>query len=64
MSSKRLEGKVVIIMGAARRIGRATAIAFARERANAVGFDIAGAISNTFEVVPAIVGNRMKPEGS
>lgn len=53
MSSKRLENKVAIITGAARGIGRATAVAFAREGAAVVGVDITGAVSKTLEVEPA-----------
>lgn len=53
MSSKRLEGKIAFITGAARGIGRATSIAFAREGAAVVGIDIAGPVSTTLEVEPA-----------
>jgi NAD(P)-dependent dehydrogenase (short-subunit alcohol dehydrogenase family) len=41
------------VTGAARGIGRATAIAFAREGATVVGIDIAGPVSKTLEVKPA-----------
>ncbi|HVX78379.1 MAG TPA: SDR family NAD(P)-dependent oxidoreductase [Bradyrhizobium sp.] len=51
--SKRLEGKVAIITGAARGIGRAAAVAFAREGAAVMGIDIAGPVSTTLEVEPA-----------
>jgi NAD(P)-dependent dehydrogenase (short-subunit alcohol dehydrogenase family) len=53
MSSQRLKSKVAIITGAARGIGRATAVAFAREGATVVGIDIAGPVSSTLEVEPA-----------
>jgi NAD(P)-dependent dehydrogenase (short-subunit alcohol dehydrogenase family) len=51
--SGRLAGKAAIITGAARGIGRATAVAFAREGADVMGIDIAGPVSSTLEVVPA-----------
>jgi SDR family mycofactocin-dependent oxidoreductase len=49
----RLRGKAAIITGAARGIGRATAVAFAREGADVMGIDIAGPVSSTLEVVQA-----------
>lgn len=51
--SRRLSGKAAIVTGAARRIGRAAAVAFAREGAAVMGIDIAGPVSPTLEVVPA-----------
>jgi SDR family mycofactocin-dependent oxidoreductase len=51
--SGRLAGKTAIITGAARGIGRATAVAFAREGADVMGIDIAGPVSSTLDVEPA-----------
>ncbi len=62
MSSKRLKNKVAIITGAARGIGRATALAFAREGAAVVGVDITGPVSKTFEVEPA-TSNELNETG-
>lgn len=53
MSLKKLEQKVAIVTGAARGLGRATAVAFSREGATVIGIDIAGPVSPTVEVVPA-----------
>lgn len=49
----RLAGKVAIITGAARGIGRAAAVAMAREGADVAGLDIAGPVSETLDVEPA-----------
>jgi NAD(P)-dependent dehydrogenase (short-subunit alcohol dehydrogenase family) len=51
-NSGRLQGKAAIVTGAARGIGRATAVAFAREGADVMGIDVAGPVSTTLDVVP------------
>ena len=52
--SGRLAGKAAIVTGAARGIGRAAAVAFAREGADVMGIDFAaGPVSATLEVAPA-----------
>ena len=51
--SGRVSGKVAVVTGAARGIGRASAALLAQEGADVVGIDIAGAVSPTLEVTPA-----------
>lgn len=48
-----LDGKVAIVTGAARGIGRSVAIALAREGANIVGIDICGEVFPTSGVKPS-----------
>ncbi|MGO9992791.1 MAG: SDR family NAD(P)-dependent oxidoreductase [Steroidobacteraceae bacterium] len=48
-----LHGKVAVITGAARGIGRATAVAFASEGANLVGIDICAPVDPRSGVQPA-----------
>ena len=50
---ERLAGKAAIVTGAARGIGGAVAVAFAREGADVMGIDIAGPVSATLEVAAA-----------
>lgn len=51
--SGRLAGKVAVVTGAARGIGRAAALAMAKEGADVAGIDVAGPVSTTLEVVPS-----------
>ena len=51
--SGRVQDKVAVVTGAARGIGRAAAVALAREGAHVVGLDIAGPVAATLEVAPA-----------
>ena len=48
-----LEGKVAIVTGAARGIGRSSAVAMAKQGATIVGIDIAGPVSAILDVTPA-----------
>ncbi|WP_406349308.1 mycofactocin-coupled SDR family oxidoreductase [Streptomyces sp. NBC_00144] len=52
--TKRLEGKVALITGAARGMGRAAAVKFAREGARIIACDLAGQIAD----VPYAVGAK------
>ncbi len=52
----RLAGKVAVVTGASRGIGRASAVAMAREGADIVGIDIGGPVSPTLDVTPATPG--------
>ena len=52
-TSGRLRGKAAIVTGAARGIGRAVAVAFAREGADVMGVDVEDPSSSTLEVVAA-----------
>jgi NAD(P)-dependent dehydrogenase (short-subunit alcohol dehydrogenase family) len=49
----RLQGKVAVVTGAARGIGRAAAVALARERADVAGIDICAVVSARSGVEPA-----------
>lgn len=51
--SETLAGKIALVTGAARGIGRAAATALAQAGADVVGVDIAGAVSDTLEVESA-----------
>ncbi|MBV8219868.1 MAG: hypothetical protein JO325_15500 [Solirubrobacterales bacterium] len=48
-----LTGKIAVVTGAARRIGRASAVALAGAGADVVGIDIAAPVSPILDYVPA-----------
>jgi len=48
-----LEGRIAVVTGAARGIGRASALALARAGADVVGMDIAGPVSPILDFAPA-----------
>lgn len=60
---KCLQDKVAVVTGAARGIGRSTALAFAREGANVVGIDICKEVCARSGVQPATVDD-LKETGS
>ena len=53
MSLFSLDGKVAVVTGAARGIGRASAVAMAREGADIIGIDVGGPVSATLDVAQA-----------
>ena len=57
----RLQGKVAVITGAARGIGRATAVAFAREGADIIGIDICATVDPRSGVTPSTPEDWRKP---
>lgn len=65
-----MDGRVVVITGAARGIGRATAVAFAKEGYRVAGADIAGLASSAMDYEPATpedlaqTGSLVEAEGA
>ena len=57
----RLAGKIAIVTGAARGIGRATAVALAHEGADVIGFDIAGPVSSSPGLVHLFASTLAEP---
>jgi NAD(P)-dependent dehydrogenase (short-subunit alcohol dehydrogenase family) len=55
--SQELAGRVAVVTGAARGIGREAALALARRGASVAGLDIAGPVSPIFDFAPATPGD-------
>ena len=65
MMSATLSGKVCVITGTGGSVGRAAALAFAREGASVVGCDVnVAAAEATVEMVRAQGGTMISPETS
>jgi NAD(P)-dependent dehydrogenase (short-subunit alcohol dehydrogenase family) len=50
-----IEGRVAVVIGAARGIGRETAVALARRGASIAGIDIAGPVSAILDYSPEVI---------